>query len=112
MLVPEMLEPRLRQSPEFLEAERQGWLPWLFVQHYQYANEDTALDRGTFELWWAFGPGPTQAELDHMTSAALAIIKEVLGDRLEPDRFNRREDYMERPEVSFPSIWFKFAVRA
>ena len=107
-----MLEPRLRQSPEFAEAERQGWLPWLFVRHYPYAQEDVTLDLGTFELWWAFGQGSTAADLDRMTSAAWLVIKDTLGDRLEADRFNRREDYMERPEVAFPSIWFTFAVRS
>ena len=111
MLIPELLEPRLRQSLEFVEAERQGWLPWLFVRRYPYAHEDADVDAGTFELWWAFGQGPTQADLDRITSAAWSIIRDALGDRLETDAFNRREDYLERPEVAFPSIWFKFAVR-
>jgi hypothetical protein len=110
MLIPELLEARLRQSPEFAAATRQGWQPWLFVRHYPHAQEDVNLDSGTFEFWWAFSEGPTQAELDCLTSAALAIIRDALGDRLDTDVGNRREDYMERPEVPFPSIWFKFAV--
>src|SRR5260370_22379152 len=100
MLVSELLEPRLRQSPEFVEAERQGWLPWLFVRHYPDAHEDADLDAGTFELWWAFGQGPTQADVDRMTSVAWSIIRDALADRLEADACNPREDDLERPEMA------------